>query len=107
MAEFTGAVKAEPFLAGSGPMEIAVQAARQGAADASAAAAKAWTATAAAVARIIYRTSYTVSYGVVFPLAFVACAIPHDNAAVRGLIEGAEAASRRVDQILGRPSPSG
>jgi len=32
----------------------------------------------------------------------VARAIPRDNAAVRGLIEGAQAASQRADAILGR-----
>jgi hypothetical protein len=107
MAEFTNAVRAEPSLAGLGTLEIAVQGARQGAADASAAAAQAWSAMAAGIARIVYQASYTVSYGVVFPLAFVAQAIPRDNAAVRGLVEGAAGASRKVDQILGRPGSGG
>jgi hypothetical protein len=86
-------------------MEIALDAARAGAADASAAAERAWSATAAAFARVLYTTSYTVSYGVIFPLAFVAQAIPRDNAAVRGLIEGAHDATRKVDQVLGRSLP--
>jgi len=85
-------------------MEVAVQAARQGAADARAAAARAWPASRVILARAVYNTTYTISYGLVFPAAFVAQAIPRDNAAVRGLIEGAEAASRRVDQLIG-PSP--
>ncbi len=107
MAQFASGVNAGSFSAGAGPVEIALGAARAGAADASAAAEKAWSATAAAVARILYTTSYTVSYGVVFPLAFVAQGIPRDNAAVRGLIEGAEQATRRVDQLLGRSLPGG
>ena len=105
MADAATAVSAESFPIGSGTMEVAVQAARQGAADARAAAARAWSASGAFLARAVYNTTYTVSYGLVFPAAFVAQAIPRDNAAVRGLIEGAEAASRRVDQLIGRSAP--
>ena len=36
------------------------------------------------------------------PVALVAQSIPRDNAAVRGLIEGANAATRRADAMLGR-----
>ncbi len=50
----------------------------------------------------VYNTTYTVSYGLVFPVAFVAQAIPRDNAAVRGFIDGAAAATRQVDQMVGR-----
>ena len=105
MADAATAVSAESFPIGSGTMEVAVQAARQGAADASAAAARAWSASGVFLARAVYNTAYTVSYGLVFPAAFVAQAIPRDNAAVRGLIEVAEAASRRVDQLIGRSAP--
>jgi hypothetical protein len=105
MADAATAVSAESFPIGSGTMEVAVRAARQGAADARAAAARAWSASGAFLARAVYNTTYTVSYGLVFPAAFVAQAIPRDNAAVRGLIEGAEAASRRVDQLIGRSAP--
>ena len=101
MAEVT-AGSAESFSIGSGTMEGAIQAARQGATDAKEAAEKAWSATGAFLARAIYNTTYAVSYGVVFPAAVVAQAIPRDNAAVRGLIDGAQAASHHADAILGR-----
>ena len=104
MADAATAVSTESFPIGSGTLEGAIQAARQGAADAKEAAAKAWSATGAFLARAVYNTTYAVSYGVVFPLAFVAQAIPRDNAAVRGLIEGAQAASRRADQSAGHGS---
>src|SRR5271157_5007527 len=100
MADAATAVSAESFPTGSGTVEVAVQAARQGAADA-----RAWPASGVILARAVYNTTYTVSYGLVFPAAFVAQAIPRENAAVRGLIEGADAASRRVDQLLGRSAP--
>ena len=105
MADAATAVSAELFPIGSGTMDVAVRAARQGAADAKVAAEKAWSASGVFLARAIYNTSYMVSYGLVFPVAFVAQAIPRDNAAVRGLIDGAEAASRRVDQLIGKTAP--
>jgi hypothetical protein len=40
-----------------------------------------------------------VSYGVVFPSVLLAHSIPCNNAAVRGLVEGAQAALEKVDQI--------
>ena len=88
MADAATAVSAESFPIGSGTMEVAVRAARQGAADARAAAARAWSASGAFLRGPVHNATYTVSYGLVFPAAFVAQAIPRDNAAVRGLIEG-------------------
>jgi hypothetical protein len=83
-------------------MELVLQAARDGAADASEAAAKVWSNTGLFLSRTVYTTAYTLSYGVVFPAALLARSIPRNNAAVRGLIDGAEAASHRVDAILSR-----
>jgi hypothetical protein len=79
-----------------------VRAARAGAADASEAAAKVWSQSGYYVSRAIYVTTYGISYGVVFPVALLARAIPCENAAIRGLIDGAHAASHKVDAILGR-----
>jgi hypothetical protein len=86
----------------SGTMDLVLRAARDGAADARAAASKALANTSLVLSRIVYTATYTISYGVVFPVAFVAQGIPRENAAVRGLIEGAHAASRRADAVLGR-----
>jgi hypothetical protein len=38
---------------------------------------------------------------VVFPAVFLAHVIPRDNAAVRGLIDGAQAAILKVDELRG------
>jgi hypothetical protein len=89
-------------LSSSSSMDLVLRAARDGAADASEAAAKVWSRSSLYLSRIVYVAAYTISYGVVFPAAFVAQSIPRDNAAVRGLIEGAHAASQKVDAILGR-----
>jgi hypothetical protein len=83
-------------------MDLVLQAARAGAADASEAAAKVWSRTGIVVSRAVYLAAYGISFGVVFPAALLARAVPVDNAAVRGLIEGAHAASRQVDAILSR-----
>jgi hypothetical protein len=86
----------------SGAMDLVVSAARSGAADAREAAARAVSSSGLFLSRAVYQLTYTVSYGMVFPVAFVAAAVPRNNAAVRGIVEGAQAASRRVDSVLGR-----
>jgi hypothetical protein len=86
----------------SSSMDLVVRAARAGAADASEAATKVWTWTEARASKIIYVTTYSISFGIVFPAALLARAIPCENAAVRGLIDGARAASQRVDAFRGR-----
>jgi hypothetical protein len=83
-------------------MDLVLRAARDGASDASEAAAKFWSQAGTVLSRAVYVTAYTISYGVVFPVALVARSVPQDNAAVRGLIEGAHAAGQKVDAILGR-----
>jgi hypothetical protein len=87
---------------GSGSMDLVLQAARAGAADASDAAAKVWSRTGLYVSRAVYVAAYGISFGVVFPAALLARSIPRDNAAVRGLIEGAQDASHRANALLGR-----
>jgi hypothetical protein len=91
----------------SGILDVARRGARDGASDAREAAARAWASTSLFASRFVYTTCYTVSYGVVFPAVFVAESIPRDNAAVRGLIDGAQAAIHKVDELRGTaPEPS-
>jgi hypothetical protein len=85
----------------SGTLELVTRAARDGAADAREAAIRTWAATSRFVSRFVYTTCYTVSYGVVFPTVLLAQAIPRNNAAVRGLVDGAHAAILKVDQLHG------
>jgi hypothetical protein len=93
----------------SGTLNLVTDAARRGAADASAAATRTWEATGRFLNRFVYTTCYTVAYGVVFPTVLLTRAIPRDNAAVRGLIEGASAARHKVDEVYhpALESPSG
>lgn len=74
------------------------QATQRGATD-ERAAARTWTASGVFLSRLVYTTSYVISYGVVFTSVLVARTVPVNNAAVRGLIEGAQAARHKVDQL--------
>jgi hypothetical protein len=93
----------------SGTMDLIARAARDGAADARVAASKVLSSSSLFLSRLVYTTTYTLSYGVVFPVVVVALAVPRNNAAVRGLIDGATAARHRAEDITGhsRQEPSG
>jgi hypothetical protein len=91
----------ESILEPAGPLETIAKAARDGAADAREMANRVWANSSLFLCRFVYTTSYTLSYGVVFPASLLARTIPKDNAAVRGLIDGARAAADKVHQMKG------
>jgi hypothetical protein len=93
----------DPVASSAGTLDLVTKAARDGAADAQVAATRAWDATSLFASRLVYSTCYSLSYGIVFPAMLLARAIPQNNEAVRGLIDGAHAAILNVDQIRGRP----
>ena len=83
----------------AGTLQVVKQAAQDGASDARDAAARTWESTSLFVSRLVYTTCYTISYGVIFPSALLARAVPRDNIAVRGLIDGAHAAKHKVEEL--------
>ena len=83
----------------AGTLELVTRAARDGAADARDAATRTWAATSLFASRFVYTTCYTVSYGAVFPVMLLARSIPQNNSAVRGLIDGAQAARHKAEQL--------
>jgi hypothetical protein len=83
----------------AGTLDLAKQAAQRGAADACEAANRTWAATGRFVSRCVYTTCYTLSYGVVFPSVLLARSIPVNNAAVRGLVDGANHARVKVAEL--------
>jgi hypothetical protein len=91
----------EIMLQPNDPLATISRAARDGAADAREMANRVWASTGLFLCRFVYTTSYTISYGVVFPATLLARSIPKDNAAVRGLVEGARAATEKVHEIRG------
>jgi hypothetical protein len=94
----------EPLLNSTGTLDVISRAAREGAADAREMATKVWANTSLFLCRFVYTTTYTISYGVVFPATLLARSVPRDNAAVRGLIDGARAASDKVLDIKTAPA---
>ena len=86
--------------------DIAVQAAKDGAANAKASAGDALPNLGRFVSRMVYTMSYSFSYGTVFPVAFIAKSIPANNAVVKGMIDGAAAASEWVDELKHREPPA-
>jgi hypothetical protein len=97
----TTAIHPDSILESTGTLETITKAARDGAADAREMANRVWANTGLFLCRFVYTTSYTLSYGVVFPAALIAKTVPKDNAAVRGMIDGARAASDKVHQMRG------
>jgi hypothetical protein len=83
----------------TGTLALVTGAARDGAADAREAAERACAATSLFMSRLVYTTCYTLSYGVVFPTVFLAHSIPKNNTVIQGLIDGAQAAILKVDEL--------
>jgi hypothetical protein len=102
MSDGVSSVNAMPSVNGEGTLQLMSRAARDGANDAGEAAARFWENSGLMVSRLIYNTAYTLSFGVVFPVAYVARAIPRDSAVAQGAVEGADAAVRKVDGLLNR-----
>lgn len=99
MSETDAEVNHDTTSAAPSTLSLVSRAAQDGAADAREAAARTWDSTSLFLKRFIYTSCYTISYGVVFPSALLARSIPKDNAIVRGLIDGAEAAKLKVDEL--------
>lgn len=89
----------DPLGSAQKTLDLVTEAAQRGATDAKEAAVRTLDTAARFLNRFVYTTCYSVSYGLVFPAVLVARAIPRDNAAVRGLIEGADAARKKVDEL--------
>jgi hypothetical protein len=107
MSETPFANDSEPAVVPSSTIDIMARAARDGAADAREMAERVCSGTGLFLSRFVYTTSYTFSYGVVFPATLLARSIPRNNAAVRGLIDGARAATEKVDEIRGQEGHPG
>jgi hypothetical protein len=103
MSDPQAATPGDVIESASGTMDLIARAAQDGAADAAEAARKTWEVAGRSVNKFIYTTCYTISYGVVFPSVLLARSIPVDNAAVRGMIDGAHAAKKKLDE-LGYPA---
>jgi hypothetical protein len=97
-------LQSESLLQPTDALSTISRAARDGAADAREMATRVWAGTNLFLCRFTYTTTYTIAYGVVFPATLISRSIPRDNAAVRGLIAGARAATEQAHRITGTPS---
>ena len=96
-AEVTGTD--DPLKTVADALEAAVQAAKDGAANAREAAVNMMPESGSVLSQIAYKTCYAISYGLVFPSALIAQSIPHNNAFVHGLIDGAHAARDMAEEM--------
>jgi len=106
MSETTSPTSDEMLNAVADKMQAAVDSAKQGITTAKDAATAALPQASHFLARFVYTTCYTISYGVVFPTALVAMSVPKNNAFVQGLVDGADAAKQKVDELLGSSGSS-
>lgn len=90
---------ADPIKAVADAMDAAVKAAQEGAEGARETVAEALPAAGQFLSRMVYNACYGLSYGVVFPTMLAVRAIPKDNAAVHGFVDGAQAALDMVDEM--------
>ena len=95
--ETVNAVVNDPLKAVADALDAAVQTAKGGVQEVTASASNALPALSGFLSDITYKSCYVVSYGIAFPTFLVVRAIPKDNAAVKGLIDGAHAAIDLVD----------
>ena len=92
-------VSNDPLRSVADALDAAVQAAKEGVEDARATASGALPALGSFLSGLTYKTCYAVSYGMVFPTFLFARAIPKENAAVHGFIDGARAAIDLVNEM--------
>ena len=89
----------DPLQSVGDALDAAVEAAKRGVDDVRATASEALPALGGLLSTLTYRTCYAVSYGVVFPTMLVVRAIPKENAAVHGFVDGARAAMDLLDEM--------
>ena len=99
MSDLQAVPSLEPSTSTPGTLGLVAQAAQRGATRTRQLLAGTWTVTERLVGQVVYATCYNISFGIGFPTVLLARSIPVNNVAVRGLIEGARAASQKVDEL--------
>ena len=89
----------DPLKAVADALDNAVKATKEGVEKARETATGAMPAAGEFLSQAAYKTCYGISFGVVFPTMLLVRAIPKDNAAIHGLIDGAHAAVDLVKEM--------
>lgn len=97
--EAVNTVSNDPLRSVADALDAAVQAAKGGVENVRVTASGSLPALDGFLTGLTYKTCYAVSYGMVFPTVLVARAIPKENAAVHGLIDGARAAIDLINEM--------
>ncbi len=102
--EVASSTQADPLKSVADALDAAVQAAKGGIEEARTTASQAMPAVGSFLSSVTYKACYAVSYGVVFPTMLLVRAIPKENAAVHGFVDGARAAQDLVEEMRAKPA---
>jgi hypothetical protein len=97
--ESVASTGSDPLKAVADALDTAVKATKDGVEKARETATSALPAASEFLTQAAYKTCYGISFGVVFPTMLLVRAIPKDNAAVHGLVDGAKAALDLVKEM--------
>ena len=95
----------DPLKSVADALDAAVEAAKGGMEDVRAITSGALPALSSSLSGLTYKTCYTISDGIVFPTILVVRAIPNENGAVHGLIDGACAVIDLVNEMRAKSAP--
>jgi hypothetical protein len=104
--ESAASTGSDPLKAVADALDTAVRATKDGVEKARATATSAMPAAGDILTQAAYKTCYGISFGVVFPTMLLVRSIPKDNAAVHGLIDGAQAALDLVKEMKAKSASS-
>jgi hypothetical protein len=102
MSESVASTSSDPLRIVADALDTAVKATKEGVEKARASASDALPAAGQFLSQAAYKTCYGISFGVVFPTMLIVRAIPKENAAVHGFIDGAHAAMDSVREMQSR-----
>jgi hypothetical protein len=100
--ESVASTGSDPLRVVADALDTAVKATKEGVEKARETASDAIPAAGEFLSRAAYKTCYAISFGVVFPTMLLVRAIPKNNAAVHGFVDGARAAMDSVSEMKSR-----
>ena len=101
-SESVASTGSDPLRIVADALDTAVQTTKDGVEKARETASDAIPAAGQFLSQAAYKTCYGISFGVVYPTMLIVRAIPKNNAAVHGFIDGAHAAMDSVQEMKSR-----
>ena len=103
--ESVASTGSDPLKAVADALDTAVKATMDGAEKARESAANTMPAAGEFLSQAAYKACYGISFGVVFPTMLLVRALPKDNAAVHGFIDGSQAALDLLKEMKAKSAP--